>query len=292
MKRIALDWFEASLEGSDEACNTFAMLLLKTLGMQPGSASRFYQKSMESSGVTLQYEPKPKTNCKRLYLRMTGKFFQQPQAEEGFNSLIHVLMAHKIAIFPTRIDAAVDLISNLADGFEPIPIPVALKATTVVKEISSDGATETYFSGKSDFRLRVYNKLLECPEYEDLYGFDCLIWEVWRVESQIRGKMLSNLLNHKMYANFAPLYQDYILMSLGQVGRRFAIEGLYLPKNGVSTYVRTDATYENQVKYAMHKLKSAQARLNELEIETDEDVIRLYNQELYRKLQEKENYGN
>ena len=83
---------------------------------------------------------------------------------------------------------------------------------------------ETYFFGKSDFRMRVYNKLVECPQYGELYGYDN-VTECWRIECQLRGNTLVNLQQKVSVES----YQGLLRLAFGQLGRRVAVDGVFIP---------------------------------------------------------------
>jgi len=292
MKRIALDWFEASLKGTPDAIESFKNVFIREFNCKPSGSSRFYDSSSESmqGSVTIQYDLKAGLKNNPLSIRLTGGFFQDANAEFLFNSLIDLINEFGLDRVVHRVDSCIDSVSSIGD-IEPMPWIKANKSKLQVKVIgdSETGEPETFFAGKGDFRMRLYNKLVENPLYALHYGLENEPLEVWRLESQLRGDSLKNVLSKENSADTYGLgyYQFYIYIGLSQLGRRFEFENLPLTSSHVSSYQPKTPTYHGKAQYWVNLLNRAEKELDTLlrnEVGLNADVSEL--EEIYNKSDE------
>lgn len=261
MKRFALDWLEIGIDATSEEIDFFIdYFRISYLGVV-GSSSRFYNEEIKSEtfGLSYQYGLKPGLKNNSSYLRLTGRFFQNPDHELLVNTIFAFLYDLKIPFSVSRIDACVDIISTMGE-LENYPVPVPIKPQSRMKFITNDlGVVETYFSGRSDCRLRVYDKLLECPDYEELYGIPAVALECWRVEFQLRGQTLREVCKGLVLD-----YDTLLGVGLGQAGRRFKIKNLTLPVSSVSGYKKAVPTLHGQANFHIHKIRKSLLALSSL----------------------------
>ena len=199
---------------------------------------RFHTETYTTEGLKLSAFPKK--NNSPVEIEFTGKYFKNPDAMEQIEFIIG---SNKFR--PYRIDTAIDEITVFND-FEPNNMPISLRKNFHHKTICNHlDEIETWFIGKSDFRLRYYNKLEENPDYSDDYGLEHLhILECWRFEVQLRGKTLRNLLVKTM---------GYTLDDLIQIPLRYASRNIYHRHlNDMacpSAYIKKSKILENQREY-------------------------------------------
>lgn len=281
MKRTALDWFECSCwldEGKDliktklrEFLNDIRSLLLfdfKQFGF--GFYNDGYQ--YEEIGLSICFSPKISKNAP-VYLVMQGKFFQNPDHENLFNDIMAVVRQHCSKFIPTRIDYAVDLVSCFGE-IEHFPEPEAKNGSVAAfKHYSdADGNVETIVSGKGDSRLKVYNKLLENPEYIKTYGYseNLPVLEVWRIEYTVRGQTLKNIVKHLPDRLFQTgIYCCMMGIASGQMFRRYTFPcGLFGKEiaSDISGREAVEAMLENQIIYRKRKIAKLEAENQYLEI--------------------------
>lgn len=263
MKRVALDWFECSIWLEQWGLEAFLAELVTMFGSPTSeSSSQYYVsgKKWQENGCEFQFQPKKGVKNSFAYLRLSGRFFQSEHAESRFDFLMDKIEEYSYRYRPSRIDLAIDCISQYGD-FEIEPTPELAfdnRQIAPIKTIANEfGSVETYFSGKSDFRLRVYNKLVESPDYEIKYGIED-VCDVWRVEAQLRGESLHNLLEKNALQQNN--YQGFIHLVSGQVGRRYKFperSGLHFYESIHSAYVCKPSTVAGKMNYWLAKAKRA-----------------------------------
>lgn len=201
MKRYSLDWFESSIYGDLECVDWVQGWIKENLSatLKDGRGNPFYFNSVENKdlGFTLFYDVKPKVKNSPLYLRLTGRFFRLAKSHLFVEELLTVLKALNVKMSLTRVDAAIDFITFEGEKFQGIPYPVRKEFPgnkSPIQSMIDDVHGLTGFNcGKTDSRLRVYDKLLETPEYQGKYGFNREIKHCWRIEHQLRGDSLKAL---------------------------------------------------------------------------------------------------
>jgi len=260
-KRVSLDWLEISVFPNNDQLKLLVDYFSATFQAQPGSSSRFYDSSLVAlNGAILFFDRKWGLKNSPLYLRFPGQFFQLADAEEIIDGFIHIFQCLCVRYRFARVDACIDLVSQLFGDLEPTPVPQSFSDKHKIKTVcDADGFPETYFFGKSDFRMRVYNKLVECPFYGEIYGYDN-VTECWRIECQLRGNTLVNLQQKVSVES----YQDLLRLAFGQLGRRVAVDGVFIPTSEVSGYLRREPQIEYQIEYALNKVRTAVYRLRAL----------------------------
>lgn len=264
MKRPALDWFEAGIDIPDEAGQQyFLMIIKKLLNLKAGGSSRFYEQSYinEDIGFTLQFQLKEKLQNKPLFIRLTGAFFTDPRSEETFNTIIDGIHASGGCFRPNRVDGCIDLISTVGDVELPCIdiIKVNHKSSDLKAVINYDtGQIETVFAGKSDYRLRVYNKLLECPEFTEKYGLDYPVFDVWRIESQVRGVLLSDIFYQEVKHYSVGWYQFFLWLSLSQITQRYSINNHQIVSSDTKAFKRKRPTLNGSAQYWADRRDKAQ----------------------------------
>lgn len=259
MRRYELDWFECSIWPRFVAVDEVISWIKKNLKIKlnPCGSKGYYNEGSinEDFGIYLFYFPKPKCQNSPIYLRLTGKFFQLSGHAEEF---INILLSSGTNIVPTRIDACIDFISTEKEP-EVIPIPTKIqkfgKHSPVEFRGDYDNGITSYECGKTDSRLRVYNKLLENCNYQQDYGFSDLgdVGFIWRLEHQFRGKSLkSRLKNERSWT-----YETLIEMVLGQCGRRFTFDNFEIPVDRFSGYSpRNSSLLEKKIHFERLAIKN------------------------------------
>jgi hypothetical protein len=274
MKRYALDWLEVSIWGGSDFEEWLISWVKKNLfinlSLSAGNPHYFSSLSNKLFGFTLFQEVRPKCKNSPLFLRLTGQFFKLKSSHDFIDALLGVLNACEVDYNICRVDACVDFISTPGDQ-EFIPKPSykeVLPGKRPPMDYTGDdvNGVKMWSSGKSDSRLRVYNKLLENPDYaKDYYAGKEDFLSVWRLEYQFRSKSLKKLQNNleKVRCKFQTS-EAIIKEILGQAGRRFDFEGFELKPSLITGYVRKQASDLGKINAAKQKALSNFRRYEQL----------------------------
>ena len=140
-KRVSLDWLEISVFPNNDQLRLIVDYFLSTFQAQPGSSSRFYDSSLVAlNGSILFYDRKHGLKNSPLYLRFPGEFFQRADAEEIIDGFIQIFQGLVVRFRFARIDACIDLVSQLFGDLEPTPVPQSFSDKHKIKTVcDADG---------------------------------------------------------------------------------------------------------------------------------------------------------
>lgn len=179
------------------------------------SRSKYYQCEAvnEDVGFFLFFSPHKKLLNDYATVQVTGKYFIDVKREEKLEELFNLVSEF---ITFQRIDVCLDVLWRelplVPDGISKtcgFPFPsyserwknVRLPFSTYGRFNGDDFYLNMVSCGKSDVRLRVYDKSLEIYEknkmtYSQYYGFDEEYSQVFRIEYQLRGKALKEFMSN------------------------------------------------------------------------------------------------
>jgi hypothetical protein len=207
-------------------------------------------------GITIFYWVRPKCKNPTITIRLTGKFFQLGKSLEFVQYILDMCNGFGWKYSVQRVDACIDCFDFPYLESKDCVYSIAHADLEVERKKLPGPAVDVYFTGtkrtginqwhcgEGDTRVRVYNKLLENPEYFTCYDIaPCST--VWRIEFQLRGQVCKDL---QLKQKFETVEQVFI-ETMGQCYRRFKTGSFQLPESQVSSYLKREHTDLGKVQY-------------------------------------------